>query len=166
MRTNPNRDKYRLWKQQGLLNVTPGNVTDYDYIASKIQEINEQIPISLISYDAWNATQLAINLTNLGYNLQPLSQSIGSLNRPSKELQRLIMSGKIVLYPNSIDVFCFQNCVPKYDLNDNLKITKTSWQNKIDGVIAGITALGGYLNTTNYNVDVFGFSFGDNFSEN
>jgi len=160
--SSPNREKYKLWVKQGFLNVTPGNVTDYERITTKIQEINEQIQIAQVSYDQWNATQWAISMTNLGYNLQPFSQSIGSMNRPSKELQRLIMSGKIVLFPNPIDVFCFENAVPKYDLNDNLKITKESWGQKIDGVVAMINALGGFLATNNFNTDVFGFSFGEN----
>lgn len=162
LRTNPNREKYKLWKKLGFLNVTLGNVTDYDEVSKKIQEINEQTQIMQISYDAWNSSSWAIQMTNLGYNLVPYSQSIGSMNRPSKELQRLIMSGKIVLYPNPIDTFCFQNCVPKYDLNDNLKVTKESWNQKIDGVVAMITSLGGYLNANNFNTDVFGFSFGEN----
>ena len=162
LKTNPNREKYKLWKKLGFLNVTSGNVTDYERITTKIQEITEQIQITQVSYDQWNATQWAISMTNLGYNLQPFSQSIGSMNRPTKELERLIMSGKIVLYPNPIDVFCFQNCVPKYDLNDNLKITKESWNQKIDGVVAMINALGGFLATNNFNNDVFGFSFGEN----
>lgn len=162
LKSNPNREKYKLWKKQGFLNVTNGNVTDYERITTKIQEITEQIQITQVSYDQWNATQWAISMTNLGYNLQPFSQSIGSMNRPTKELERLIMSGKIVLYPNPIDVFCFQNCVPKYDLNDNLKITKESWNQKIDGVVAMINALGGFLATNNFNNDVFGFSFGEN----
>lgn len=161
--SSPNREKYKLWKKLGFLNVTNGNVTDYDEVSKKIQIINEQIPITQISYDAWNSSSWAIQMTNLGYNLVPYSQSIGSMNRPSKELQRLIMSGKIVLYPNPIDVFCFQNCVPKYDLNDNLKITKESWNQKIDGVVAMVTSLGGFLNVNGFNnTDVFGFNFSEN----
>lgn len=163
LKSNPNREKYKLWKKQGFLNVTLGNVTDYDEVSKKIQIINEEIPITQISYDAWNSSAWAIQITNLGYNLVPYSQSIGSMNRPSKELQRLIMSGKIVLYPNPIDVFCFENSKPKYDLNDNLKITKESWNQKIDGVVAMITSLGGFLNVNGFNnTDVFGFNFSEN----
>lgn len=159
--SSPNREKYKLWKKLGFLNVTNGNVTDYDEVSKKIQIINEEIPITQISYDAWNSSAWAIQMTNLGYNLVPYSQSIGSMNRPSKELQRLIMSEKIVLYPNPIDVFCFENCKPKYDLNDNLKVTKESWNQKIDGVVAMITSLGGYLNNTGFSNEIYGFNFGE-----
>ena len=83
------------------------------------------------------------------------------MNSPSKELQRLIMGGKIVLYPNPIDVFCFENSKPKYDLNDNLKITKESWNQKIDGVVAMITSLGGFLNNTGFSNESYGFNFNE-----
>ena len=162
LRTNPNKDKYRLWKKQGFLYTTPGNVTDYDYIAEVIRKINEEIPIVQISYDSWNATQFVINLTNLGYNMIPYSQAIGSISRPTKELQRLILSGKIELYKNDVDAFCFQNVRIKRDVNDNERISKESWNLKVDGCVAMTMALGGYLQTNNFNTDVFSFNFGEN----
>ena len=162
LRTNPNKDKYRLWKKQGFLDVTPGNVTDYNYIVSKIQEINEQIPITQISYDSWNATQFAIEATNLGFNMIPYSQSIGSMNRPTKEIQRLILSGKIEIYKNDVDIFCFQNVRIKRDVNDNERISKESWNLKVDGCVSMTMALGGYLNNTGFSNEIYGFNFNDN----
>jgi len=37
---NEKKDKetYKLWKRLGLLTVTPGNVTDYDFITADIQK--------------------------------------------------------------------------------------------------------------------------------
>ena len=33
------KELYKLWKRLGLLTVTPGNVTDYDYITTGIFEV-------------------------------------------------------------------------------------------------------------------------------
>ena len=88
--------------------VTNGNVTDYDYILNTILKLNDEITINSIAYDQWNATQWAISATEAGLNLQPYSMSIGSLNRPTKELARLIMMGKVVIYNNPIDLFVFR----------------------------------------------------------
>ena len=159
--SSPNREKYKLWVKQGFLNVTPGNVTDYDYITSKIQEINEEIPIVQISYDSWNATQFSIILTNLGFNMIPYSQSIGSMNRPTKEIQRLILSGKIELYKNDVDIFCFQNVRIKRDVNGNERISKESWDLKVDGCVSMAMALGGYLNTNGFSNEIYGFNFNE-----
>lgn len=157
---NPNRELYRLWHQQGHLYVTPGNVTDYDYILTEILKINSDYQIIQLSYDQWNATQFAIQATEQGINLLPYSMSIGSLNRPTKEIARLILSNKVVIYPNPIDNFCFENVVIKRDFNDNERPTKETYNNKIDGVLSMIMALGGYLTTNHYDNSVMGFNFG------
>ena len=84
----------------------------------------------------------------------PYSQSIGSMNRPTKELQRLILSGKVIIDKNPITLFCFENSVPKMDWNDNVKIVKNTPMQKIDGVIAMIMALGGYLQEVHYDNEI------------
>ena len=159
---NPNMELYRMWQQQDDLIVTPGNCTDYDYILNKIMEINEKVTIAQVSYDKWNSTQWAISATEQGLNLQPYSMSIGSLNRPTKEIARQILSENVVIYPNKIDNFCFDNSVVKRDWNDNEKIIKENNMNKIDGVIAMIMALGGYLTSNHFDNSVFGLDFTEN----
>ena len=50
------RETYKLWKQLGLLKITAGNVTDYDYITNDIVAANNILNIQKIGYDKWNAT--------------------------------------------------------------------------------------------------------------
>ena len=159
--TNPNRELYRLWKQKGHLIVTPGNVCDYDAALNELMKLNEQVQIVQISYDSWNATQFAISATENGLPLVPFSQSISSLNRPTKELARLILSGKVIIYENPIDRFCFENVVIKRDYNDNERPTKETYNNKIDGVMAMIMALGGYLTSEHWDNSVTSLNFGN-----
>lgn len=161
LNTNPNRELYRLWKQQGNLIVTPGNVTDYDAVLNELMKLNDEIQIVQLTYDSWNATQFAISATENGLPLVPFSQSIASLNRPTKELARLIMSGKVVMYDNPIDRFCFQNVVIKRDYNDNERPTKETYNNKIDGTVAMIMALGGYLTSMHWDNSVTSLNFGN-----
>ena len=159
LQENSNRELYNLWVKQGYLTVTCGNVTDYDYILLTILKINDEITINSIAYDQWNSTQFAISATEAGLNLQPYSMSIGSLNRPTKELARLIMMGKVAIYNNPIDRFCFQNVVIKRDYNDNERPTKETRENKIDGVLAMIMALGNYLTTEHYDTDILSLQY-------
>lgn len=159
--TNANRELYRMWQQQGDLIVTPGNVTDYDYVLNTIMDINEKVTIAQIGYDRWSATQWAISATEQGLNLKPYSMSIGSLNRPTKEIARLLLSGKVVMYPNRIDNFCYDNVVIKRDWNDNERPTKESYDQKIDGVVAQIIALGTFLSGQHYDTDVMNLYFNE-----
>ena len=157
--THPNLELYKMFQQQGDLIVTPGNVCDYSYILNTIMEINDNITIAQVSYDKWNSTQFSISATEQGLNMVPFSQSIGSMNRPTKEISRLLLSGNVVIYPNKLDNFCFDNVVIKRDWNDNEKVVKETYINKIDGVVAMITALGGYLTTQHYDSDIFSLDF-------
>lgn len=51
------KELYKLWKRSGELTVTPGNVTDYDYITSDLLKAGEVVNIVSVSYDKFNATQ-------------------------------------------------------------------------------------------------------------
>lgn len=142
---NPNSDLYRRWKNTKQLHITPGNVTDYDYITADMLKRNEFLRIFKVGYDKWNATQWAINAQDQGLPLEEYSQSIGNFNKPTKELERLILSGKAVIDNNEITRWCFRNVEIKQDWNENSKPVKSARMKKIDGVIAMIQSLGIYL---------------------
>ena len=154
---NSNAEQYRIWQNQGLLTLTKGNVVDYDYIISDIMKLNEIIPIQLIAYDRYNATQWSIQMTELGMPMQPFSQSMMNFTVPTKTLERNIKMGNVVIDDNEMTRWCFSNVVLKTDWNDNVRPTKEENQQKIDGVIAMLQALGGYLSIEHYNNEIFGF---------
>lgn len=78
-----------------------------------------------------------------------------NFNKPTKELERLIKKGKVVIDNNPVTRWCFSNVSLKTDHNDNAKPVKSGGQkagmNKIDGVISMIEALGAYLDTPQYS---------------
>ena len=152
---NSNSELYKDWKRKGYLTITDGNVTDYDYLLSDILKMNNIVYIDKIAYDAYNATQWAINATAQGLPLEPYSQALWNFNKPTKELERLIKSGKVVIDDNPITRWCFSNVVLKYDHNENVKPTKGESQQKIDGVISMIESLGIYLQSPMYNNEIF-----------
>ena len=142
---NSNKDLYRFWRQQGLLTITPGNVTDYDYITNDLMRVSNVCAIQRVGYDSYNSTQWAISATDLGLPLMPYSQSIGNFNKPTREFERLILSGLAVIDNNEITRWMFKNVALKYDYNGNCKPNKgLGSQKKIDGVISQIQAVGTY----------------------
>ena len=148
---NSNCEQYKEWKRKGLLTITPGNVTDYDYVLRDIMKLSETVYIDKIAYDSYNATQWAISATEQGLPLEPYSQALWSFNKPTKELERLIRMDKVIIDNNEITRWCFSNVTLKTDHNENIKPVKTEAQQKIDGVISMIESLGIYLNTPQYN---------------
>ena len=154
--SSPNHAQYQRWKKDGYLIVTDGNVVDYDYIANKIVEINNICPVQAIYYDAWNSTQFAIQMTELGYDMQPYSQALGNYNKPTKQFERLVLSKKCVIDKNECVLWCFNNVTLKADHNDNVKPIKGNTKNgKIDCVISMLTALGGYLSNPKFSSEIW-----------
>ena len=147
----PNSMRYRQFRNQGDLIVTDGNVCDYDRIIKLLEEIQEVCPIRKIAYDQWNATQWAIEMTEKGFPLLPFSQSISSMNRPIKELQRLFLQGKIILDNNQVTRFCLGNCVAVIDNHENVALGKESYEQKIDVAVAMADAVGAYLSENHYD---------------
>lgn len=158
LNTHPDSELYKRFVREGSMIITPGNVTDYDYILNEIAKINQMMPIEGIYYDQWNSTSWAIKATELGYNMQPYSQSIGNFNGPTKEFERLMREGSLVLDKSANVLWQFGNAELKMDHNGNCKVSKGSYGKKVDSIISMITALGGYLkNPTSNDVEIFLF---------
>lgn len=144
------KEQYKQWRINKELTVTAGNTTDYDWITNDLMMYSEIVNIQAIGYDKYNSTQWAIDATAKGLPLEPYSQSLANFNKPTKEIERLILSGRAVIDNNEINRFCFKNIVLKSDHNGNVKPVKQIDKNKIDGVITMIQSLGMYLEIPHY----------------
>ena len=140
-----NKHTYKSWIDNGYAQMTSGNVVDYDWILNDQLNLQDTIYYSNIAYDAYNATQYVITATNAGLPMQAFAQNVGNFNRPTKELDRLIRSGKCVIDENPAVLWCFNNCKLRIDYNENIKCDKATPEAKIDPVIAMCEALGAYL---------------------
>lgn len=140
-RIHADKNLYREWYQAGYLKLTPGNVTDYDYITNDLLTVNQGNPIQVIFYDRYNANSWAIQCTDQGLNVIPFAQAPGNFNSPTKEFERLVLSGHVEIDDNPITRYCLRNVSLRRDYNGNVKPMKDSDRKKIDGVIAMIQAL-------------------------
>ena len=113
-------------------------------------ELNDKVVIQKVAYDQWNATQFVINATEKALPMEPFSQALGNFNKPTKEMERLILSGQAWIDNNVINRHCFRNVVMARDRNGNTKPSKQYEEKKIDGVIAMLEALGSYLDSPRY----------------
>lgn len=160
LKDNPNEELYNKFIQEGSLILTPGNVTDYDFVINKIVELNEILNIEGIYYDKWNSTTWAIKCTELGFNMVPFSQGVANFNNPTKEFERIVKSDEatVVIDKSANILWQFTNVTLKVDYVGNIKPAKNSaWSGKkVDSVISMITCLGGYLsNPYNNDYEIF-----------
>ena len=152
--TNINKDMFKNAAALGQMNVTSGNVCDYNRILADIQKVNMSHAVQMISYDKWNSTQFAIDATQ-HFIMKPYSQTAGSLNKPIKEFQRLILSGNIILQKNIITKWMIGNVIVRTNSMGNQNIDKSSRSKKIDGVASSLNALGAYLDSPRYSFGVY-----------
>ena len=85
-------------------------------------------------------------MTEHGYNMQQFSQNIGNMTKGTKEFQRIVLSGEMVMQKSSNILWQITCATIKEDMNQNIKVVKQSYsKQKIDNIVACITALGGFL---------------------
>lgn len=143
--------RYSEWKRAGALTVTPGNVTDYDYITNDIMDVSKKANIVSVAYDTWNAISWAVQMEEHGMPLEPFSQALGNFNRPTREMERLLLSHKVKIDNNVITRHCFRNVTLARDRNGNIKPSKGgNEEQKVDGVIAMLQALAVYFTSPRY----------------
>lgn len=143
MRERSRRDRvpYESWVRQGYLIATPGEVVDYDYLIDQIDEDAQRFDVREIAFDPWGATSVQQELTDLGMTMVAVRQGFASLSGPSKELERLIVSGQLAHGGNPALTWMADNVVVREDPAGNIKPDKEKSTEKIDGVVALIMAL-------------------------
>jgi phage terminase large subunit-like protein len=150
-RNDQQGDAIRNWSRDGLITVTEGNVTDYEFIRHKIIELAENYDIREIAYDRWNATQIVNDLMNAGLTMYPFGQGFGSMSAPTKEFERLVKNRNLQHDGNPVTRWMLGNVMLKRDPADNIKIDKSKSGDKVDGPVSIVMALGTYLQEAQKN---------------
>ncbi len=86
---------YDVWKKQGTIMTTEGNVIHYGYIEDFIENLGTKYNIREIAYDRWGAVQMSQNLEGLGFTIVPFGQGFKDMSPPTKELMKLVLEGRI-----------------------------------------------------------------------
>ncbi len=136
------RTPYKKWVAEGSLLTTPGNVTDYDFIETHIMADASGFGCKGLAYDPWNATQVAVHLQDEGLPCQEFRQGYASMAAPSKELERLFISGQIEHGNHPVLEWMFGNATYRKDPAGNIKPDKERAAEKIDGVVAACMGIG------------------------
>jgi phage terminase large subunit-like protein len=141
-RERRDRVPYETWARQGLIELTPGSVIDYDRIRARIGELGQQFQIKEIAVDPWNATQLALQLQADCFKVLTFGQNFKDMTAPCKEFEKIIVSGKLRHGGNPVLRWMASNVAVETDAAGNLKPSKKKSTERIDGIVATVMALG------------------------
>ena len=134
--------QYSGWVQEGLLTTTSGAMTDMQVIEDGLREDLSRFDVKAIGYDPWNAIALANSLGNAGAPMVEYRNTVQKISEPMKTLEALVQDGRIAHNGDPVMRWMMGNVVAKLDAKDNIFPRKERYENKIDGVVALIMAVG------------------------
>lgn len=134
--------QYRGWVEEGWITQSGGAMTDLARIEEDIRDDLSRFDVKGIAYDPWNALQLATNLGNDGAPMVEYRNTVQNFSDPMKSLEALVQDKRVNHDGNPVLRWMMGNVVAKLDAKDNIFPRKERYENKIDGVVALIMALG------------------------
>jgi len=131
---------YMEWAD--YLEVTPGNVTDYNFVKAKMLELHEKYNVQSIAFDRWNSSQLVIECIQEGLKMSPFGMGYKSLSPASKEIESKIMTRDFIYFNDPVIRWQFGNVQLEIDAAGNIKPNKKRSSDKIDTIMAVCMAVG------------------------
>jgi phage terminase large subunit-like protein len=145
---NKYREQYKAWNKQGLLNTTPGDAIDYDFVRAEIVKDNLKFNVHSISVDRlFQGYEFSQKLdADLGGNEKDskvIACGMGFLSMagPWQELERRLLLKKLNHGGNPMLRWMADNVSVKTDPAGNKKPDKAASQGKIDGIIGILLGL-------------------------
>lgn len=141
LRVRQDHVPYDVWRQQGYIQTTEGNVVHYGFIETFIEELNTRYQIKEIAFDRWGAVQMVQNLEGMGFTVVPFGQGYKDMSPPSKELMKLTMERKLAHGGHPVLRWMMDNIFVRTDPAGNIKPDKEKSTERIDGAVALVMAL-------------------------
>lgn len=139
----PDKQTYGAWVKQGYVTVHPGSTVDFDLIQQETIDEIRACRASEFAFDPWNAMQFAQAVAKqTRAEAVEIRQNVQSLSAPMKELDVLIAEGRLHHEGNPVLGWMIGNVTAHEDANENVFPCKDDSENKIDGAVASIMALG------------------------
>lgn len=134
--------QYQGWEHMGLLTVTDGAVIDFDVIEQDLLADCSRFEVREVPYDPFQATQLSTRMAAQGVPMVEMRPTVLNFSEPMKQLEALVLQGRLHHNGDPVLAWMMSNVVAHMDAKDNIYPRKERPENKIDGVVALIMALG------------------------
>ena len=151
------RVPYRVWKNQGFIETTPGRAIQYDWIAHRLQRIHKEYMIIGIAFDRYRIDDLMNAMNKIGLDsyvdgkdspiagairLVPWGQGFASMTQAVEAFEMSILDRKFVHDGNPVATWNVSNTMVVLDPAGNKKLDKSKSRFRIDFSVAVAMALG------------------------
>lgn len=144
VRVKRDRVPYDAWAREGLVNLTIGNVVDYDVIRTKIGQLGAMFNIRELAYDRWGAAQISTQLAGDGFTVVPFGQGYASMSPAAKAFETLLIGRQLHHGGNAVMKWMASNAQVQMDNSpaENIKPVKLDRIKRVDGIVALVMAVG------------------------
>lgn len=141
---NEKTGNYQIWKDQGFINVADGEEIDFQKVEEDITDAWNRYPnIQDVAYDKLKAQQLSQRLREkANVEMIEFPQQVPTMSPAMKELESAINSGRLHHDNNPVLSWMISNVLAKEDRKGNVYPNKQRRENKIDGAVSLIMAIG------------------------
>ncbi|MFC3446884.1 terminase large subunit [Falsochrobactrum ovis] len=172
-REQADKAPYSLWVKQGWLNAPPGARIRYDFVASRVQQLDQIFDIKAVAYDRYAYDKFREEVEALGLELEHIAHPQGGKIRARPEpakveaaklaglpppqglwmpgsvlsLEDMIIDGRIRLQRNPVLMTALMGATFDRDAQDNRWFVKTKASVRIDAAVALAMAIGAAIDT-------------------
>lgn len=137
-------ERYQNFVNQNRLVPTEGAEVDNRLIFESIVSLNEKVKVVSSPIDPHGATSLSHQLNDEGLSPVTIIQNYTNMSDPMREIEAALAAGRFHHDGNPVMQWCMTNVIGKYipGSDDVVRPTKQGDENKIDGAVALIMAIG------------------------
>jgi phage terminase large subunit-like protein len=167
-RAKADKAPYDVWVRDGFLNAPPGKRVRYDFVASRVAEMDQAFEIQAIAYDRYAYAKFQEECDALGIEVEHVPHPQGGKVRAKpaeskveaakasgqpvpiglwmpgsvSELENLVMDGRIRLRMSPVLMTALMGATFDHDPQDNKWFVKTKANVRIDAAVALCMAVG------------------------
>lgn len=139
------RVPYLVWRDQGYLTALPGRAVNKRSVLHKISALASMFELREVGCDRWRLEDYQQMAEDEGISLPPLvpfGQGFKDMAPAVDEFEARLLNGQMRHDGNPVMTWCAANAVLDTDPAGNRKVTKERATGRVDGIVAGVMAVG------------------------
>ena len=138
------RVPYRVWAEQGHLELTPGRATDKRLVALRLGELQARFQPRVIGFDRWQVAELERILADEGIDLplKEFGQGFRDMGPATAAFETAVLNRHVRHGGNPLLAWSLTNIALERDAAGGAKPNKRRSHGRIDPMVAAIIAVG------------------------
>lgn len=133
---------YQAWADEGHVELTEGNVTDYDGLVKRLVQLNERFEIREVAIHAYNRANLENDLMAEGFSVVHMTSGFSQMHGPTEAVEALLLARKLRHRGNPVLRLMASNINVRMDAEKHKRPDDETSGGRIGGMRALIMAVG------------------------